>query len=132
MIVVSARRSTKSAALTPIRFVPTNTTFKSSASQTSRCILTKPLACTRSPRTPSRASFYRRWLSNQPVHHVAGDIRQAEVAPLKAIGELRMIDAHLVQDRRMQIVHIYRIFADVVAQLVRLAISDAALESAAG
>src|SRR5207249_6642269 len=42
------------------------------------------------------------------------------------------MDAELVQNRRLQIAHVYRIPDDVVAELVGLAVHDAALDPPAG
>ena len=49
------------------------------------------------------------------------DISEAEVTALEAEGESLVIDAQLPQDGRMEIVHVDRVFHDVVAKVIRLA-----------
>jgi hypothetical protein len=49
------------------------------------------------------------------------DIGEAVVAALEAIRQLPVIEAELVQDRRLQIVNVNLILDDVVADLVALA-----------
>ena len=61
-----------------------------------------------------------------------GHVGQAEVAALRAVGQLRVIDAERAQDRRVEIVDMDRILHDVVAEVVGLAVRDAALDAAAG
>jgi hypothetical protein len=43
-------------------------------------------------------------LREQFLYHLAVHVRQAEVAPLEAVGQLRVIDAEQVQDGGLQIV----------------------------
>ena len=59
-------------------------------------------------------------------------IRQPEVAALEAVRQSRVIQAHLVQDGRLQIVNVNRALGDLVADLVGLAVDVAALDAAAG
>ena len=44
-------------------------------------------------------------------------IRQPEVAALVAKGQFLMVDAHQVQNGRIQIVNMDRVFGDVVREL---------------
>src|SRR4051812_27449147 len=37
-------------------------------------------------------------------HHVARDVSQAEIAAVEAIGELGVVKAHALEDRRVQVV----------------------------
>src|SRR6266481_9735599 len=60
------------------------------------------------------------------------DVREAEVAALEAVGELLVINAHAVQDGRVQIVDVDRIFDDIVTVVVGLAEAETGLDSAAG
>ena len=62
---------------------------------------------------------------NRP-HHVAGHVGQAEVAALEAVGELRVVDAQQVQHRGVQVVNVDGVFDGGVAQLVGVAVGDAA------
>ena len=59
-------------------------------------------------------------------------VGQSEVASLKTISQFLVIEAELLQQRRVQVMHVYRIACDVVAEFVRLAIGNAALDAAAG
>src|SRR5258708_18295670 len=60
------------------------------------------------------------------------NVREPEVAALEAVGELLVINAHAVQDGRVQIVDVDRIFHDIVTVVVGLAETEAGLDSAAG
>src|SRR5688572_8888448 len=57
-------------------------------------------------------------------------VGQAEVTSLRTIGQLRVIDAERAQNRRVEIVDVYRIFDDVVAEVVGLAVDEASLDAA--
>ena len=85
---------------------------------------------------PARA-FSERLLAGhssgeQRLHHVAMHVRETEVPPLGAVGQLRVIDAEDVHDRRVQIVDVHRIADDVVAEVVGLTVRVAGLDAAAG
>ena len=62
----------------------------------------------------------------------AVNVRQAEVAALKPIRELLMVDAEAVENRRVQVVDVHRVLDDVVAVVIGLAVADARFDSAAG
>ena len=47
-------------------------------------------------------------------------VGQPEIAALEAVGQLRVVQAELVQDRRLQIVDVDLVLDDVVADLVGL------------
>ena len=49
---------------------------------------------------------------------VSRHVRETEVAPLETVGELPVVQAQQVQDGRVEVVHVHRIFHGVVAQLV--------------
>ncbi len=59
-------------------------------------------------------------------------VGQPEVAALELERELRVVDAQAVQDRGVQVVDVDRVFRDVVAEVVGLAVGDAGLDAAAG
>src|SRR5581483_8401053 len=61
-----------------------------------------PETCSTSAKpAPSPSSPHAdRPLPDQLAHHLPCHVRQAEVAPLVAIGEARVVDAELVQQRR--------------------------------
>ena len=60
------------------------------------------------------------------------NVGQPEVAALKTECEPRVIDSQQVQDRGVPVMDGDRIFHDVVAIIVGLAVSDAGLRTAAG
>src|SRR5262249_19125470 len=62
----------------------------------------------------------------------AGNVGQAEVAALELVRQLQVVESEQVQDRRVQVVDVDRLFGDVPAQLVGLAEHLAALDAAAG
>ena len=59
-------------------------------------------------------------------------VGQAEVAALEAVRQLGVVQAQLVQDRRLQVVDVDRVLDHVVADLVGLAVDVARLHAAAG
>lgn len=64
----------------------------------------------------NRASFEPdRRLRNHLAHQLAVDIRQAEIAPLEAIGELRVIEAQEMENGGLQIVDVHAVFHRVKA-----------------
>ena len=60
------------------------------------------------------------------------DIGQAEVAAAEAEGEVFMVEAEQVEDRRVEIVDGLLVLNNVVAVLISLTIDQAFLETAAG
>ena len=60
-----------------------------------------------------------------PTHHLAVNIGQPEIAPLKTIRELFVIDAQAMENGRVLIVNVHRVLDDVVAVVVRFAVGDA-------
>ena len=70
-------------------------------------------------------------LRDDLVDHVAVDIGQAVVAALELVRELRVVEAELVQDRRLQIVNVDLVFGGAEGEFVRLAVRVAALDAAA-
>jgi hypothetical protein len=64
--------------------------------------------------------------------HLAVHIRQPEVAPAIAIGQLRVIEAEQVQYGRMQIVHVRLVFDRLKAEIVRGAVGYPAFNAPAG
>ncbi len=47
--------------------------------------------------------------------YAAGDVRQAEVATLKAVGQPCVVDAEQVQNRGVQVVDMHRVFDGFIA-----------------
>ena len=61
------------------------------------------------------------------LHHLAVHVGQAEVAALEAVGQLLVVEAQQVQDRRLQVVDVDRFLGGVEAQVVGRAVGDARL-----
>ena len=58
-------------------------------------------------------------LRQEVVDNFSGDVGQAEVAALPAVGQAEVVDAQQVQHGGVQIVDVDHIFHRVVAQFVR-------------
>ena len=71
-------------------------------------------------------------LGDDPVGNIAADVRQSEIAPGIPIGQLGMIDAHEMENRRVKIMHVHGILDDPHAQFVRRAVDETRLHAAAG
>src|SRR3954469_24407110 len=56
-------------------------------------------------------------------------VRQPEIAPLKAISQLRMVKTQQVQKRRVQIMNVHRVLRGIEPKLIRLAQSQARLHT---
>jgi len=63
------------------------------------------------------------------VHYVSVDVGQSEVAALMTVGHPFMIDAELIQDRRVQVVNVDWVFDDVVTEVVGLSVDSPAFDS---
>ena len=91
-------------------------------------------------RSPSRISLAiptftgggASFLCKNSVHDISRHVRQAIVAARVAVGEAFMVEAHEVEDRRVKIMHVDRVAADVDAVVVGLAIDGAGLYARAG
>ena len=68
---------------------------------------------------------------DQVVQHVASYIGKAEIAAAVTIGQLQVIDAHQIEDGRVDIVHVNRLLDGLESKLVRGTIDRAAFDSAA-
>jgi len=71
-------------------------------------------------------------LANDVVDHVPVDIRQAEVSASVSIGQLRVVEAHQMQHRRVPIVDVAFVFHRLIAVLVGRAIAHSALDTTTG
>ena len=60
------------------------------------------------------------------------DIGETEVAPLVTVGEPLMVNAELVEDGRLQVMHVHGIFSNVHTLVVGLAVCDATTNAAPG
>jgi hypothetical protein len=50
---------------------------------------------------------------------------------LKPVGELRVIEAETVEDGRLKIVNVNLVLRDMIAQVIRLSVANAGLDTAA-
>src|SRR5262245_13404798 len=79
----------------------------------------------------STSLIYRHRLGDQLLDHVAVDVREAEVAARVAVGELLVVEAHQLEDRRLEIVDVDALLHRLEAELVGRAVDVAALRAAA-
>ena len=66
------------------------------------------------------------------THHLAMNIGQPIVTPLKFVSETFVVDPKLVQDRGLQIVDVDGLFHCIHGQLVGSSIRNAGLDATAG
>ena len=66
------------------------------------------------------------------LHHVAMDIRQAEIAALEAVGQPFVVETQQVQDRRLEVVDVDLVLDPGEAHLVGLAEREPTLHPATG
>src|SRR6187431_208991 len=59
---------------------------------------------------PTGGVLARLTSGEQFLHYFAADVRQPEVAALELVRQFLVIDAHQIQHRRVQVVHVHRIF----------------------
>src|SRR5438132_5191530 len=71
-------------------------------------------------------------LRQDRMNNVAEDVRQAVIAAAVAIGQLGVVDAHQMQNGRVQVVDMHAIFDSVPAVVVGVAVGHAALDAATG
>ena len=60
------------------------------------------------------------------------DIRQAEITPVETIGQLRMVQPQLVQERCMDVMGVDAFLNRLVAELIGRSVLSTSLESTAG
>jgi hypothetical protein len=65
------------------------------------------------------------------MYHLAMDIGETEVATLESVGELRVIEAEQMENRRVQVVNMDRVASDVESKIIGRAVRIAALHAAA-
>src|SRR5436190_12701924 len=80
---------------------------------------------------PRRAGTAPPCPSYQLLHDLARHIRQPKIAALKAIRELLMVQTEKVQNARVEIIHVHRVFGDPPAEFIRLANHLSAAHAAA-
>src|SRR5687768_11156219 len=83
---------------------------------------------------PVPARRLPRWLRDQLPHHPRLFRRadEALVEALVRVAELVRVDAELVEDGGLEVVHVHLAGGDAVAELVGFAEGDAGLDAAAG
>src|SRR5438105_4957049 len=70
--------------------------------------------------------------SQNILHHIPRNIGQPEIATGVAEGELRVIKAQQMQDRRVEVVNVDGVLDRFVAVVVAAAVREAALHARAG
>src|SRR4051812_49371277 len=75
---------------------------------------------------------WRRASAHDAPDDLAVDVGEPEVAAAVAVGELLVVDAHQMQDRRVQVVHVDLVGDGGDAELVGGAVDVAPLDAAAG
>ena len=68
-------------------------------------------------------------LTQDAVNNLTMHIGQTILASLKFVGQLLMVHSQQMQDCRIEVVDMNRVINDVVAEFIRLTISDSALYS---
>src|SRR5438132_6923863 len=80
--------------------------------------------------SPSTTAYRR--LSQNLLHDIPVNIREAKVTAAVAIGQLLVIDAHEMKNCRVEIVHVHFILNRVPTELVRRAMDDTSFDATAG
>src|SRR5256885_8265491 len=77
------------------------------------------------------AADARMTLRKDVLHNLAGHVGQTEIPARVSIGQLGMVHAELVEQRRVQVVNRDAVLFGLEAEFIRLAVGDAALDTAA-
>lgn len=75
---------------------------------------------------------FGKWLSKNRLHDLPLHVGQAKVAALRAEGQAFVVDAHLMEDGRVQIVDVDRIFNSVVTEFVRPTVGQSRFHPTSG
>src|SRR5688500_6155660 len=70
-------------------------------------------------------------LGKQLEHDTAVHVRQPEIAALVAVSQTLVVDAEQMHQRCLQVVDVDAVLDDVVGEVVRLAVAEAAFHAAA-
>jgi hypothetical protein len=70
--------------------------------------------------SPARLALPKGLSNQNRLHDLTVHIRQAEIATLELEGQFRVIDAHQMKNRSLQVMHRKRILGDAIADLIRL------------
>ena len=70
-------------------------------------------------------------LCQESVHHLPVHVREPVVAALELERQPSVVDAQAMQHRRVQVMNMHRVARNVVAEVVRLAVSQSGLDAAA-
>jgi len=68
----------------------------------------------------------------QALDHLAVEVGEAEIAALEAVGQLGVVEAQEVHERRVQVVDVNLVLDHTEAQVVALTLGDSGLDAAAG
>ena len=71
------------------------------------------------------------WSGKQLLDYFSSDVRESKIAPLETISQLRVIEAKQAQQGGLQIVDMNLVLRDVIAEFIRLAVSEAVLHATA-
>ncbi len=71
-------------------------------------------------------------LAQDAFDDMSADVGEAETAALVFVNELLVVDAHEVHERGLEVMHMYGVFDDVVAEVVGLAIAEAGFYACSG
>jgi len=70
-------------------------------------------------------------LGKELVDDFSVDVGQAKIAPLKSVRQLRVLQAKLMEDRRVKIVNVDLVFNRIKTEVVGFAVNDSAFNAAA-
>ncbi len=80
----------------------------------------------------SCAESFQRFSSQDTFDDRSVNIGQTKVAALMSEGQSLVVDPQTVQNGRVQIVNVHRVFRHVVTEVIRLAVNDPRFDAAAG
>src|SRR5665213_1319084 len=98
------------------------------------CFAGEPVGCCPKATQPtaSMPAIRYRVLGHDVMDDLPGSVGQSEITPAVGIRELQVIDAEQIQNGGVQIVHVGRFLDSFVAEVIRGAVGDAALDAASG
>src|ERR1700733_14769273 len=69
-------------------------------------------------------------LSNDVVDHISRNVGQAEIPPTVAVCKLSVVDAHQVEDSRMQVMHMHPLVDALPAKFISSTITHTTFHAA--
>src|SRR4030095_16856630 len=85
-----------------------------------------------SPLNPAQSAFSNRLLSQDLSHHFPVDVGEAVIAAAISVSELFVIEAHEMEDGRVQVVDVALVLHGLPAEVVSGAEGHAAADATAG